>query len=201
MPGTPVGSQSAQSAHAPACEPTDPTVSQLDVEPDNSDFSPADGRHSSGTLHPGPGPEDDTKMTKVTAHTGMSSSSPSLSPSGDQSHDQAASGAASFTWTMEADPVGPCIVCTHACYSHGPDGRPAPSGLLDPQHPTRHPRHPRRRQPARQHTTPDRNHEGGSMTAPDDHDRLAADWYGLRPAPADARPCPRVVAGKRARRS
>ena len=31
--------------------------------------------------------------------------------------------AVGFAWSMEADPVGPCAVCTQACYSRGPNGR------------------------------------------------------------------------------
>src|SRR6266702_1058304 len=118
---TPVGSQSGQLAHTRVRELTAPTVSQLAAEPDDPDFSPTDdarharharqhidggdgGGRGSGTLHPGL--EDDTKVTKVTAHAGVSSSSPSLSPSGDDGHSQTASEAAGFAWTMVASAGG-----------------------------------------------------------------------------------------------
>jgi len=68
-------------------------------------------------------PDGDAKTTKTTTHPDVLPSSPSLSPSGD-GH----GAASSFEWSMEAEPVGPCAVCTQACYSHGPDGRPVHPG-------------------------------------------------------------------------
>ncbi len=80
------------------------------------------GEHGAGT--PRPRPEGDTKTT-TTTRPDVLPSSPSLSPSGDGSGRGAAGG---FAWSMEAEPVGPCAVCTQACYSRGPDRRPVHPG-------------------------------------------------------------------------
>jgi len=84
--------------------------------------------------------DGDANTTKTTTHPDVLPSSPSLSPSGD------GHGAVSgFEWSMQAEPVGPCAVCTQACYSHGPDGRPThpgcwrrgtPPGIASPDDPT-----------------------------------------------------------------